>query len=535
MIRTAAAPFVVPTLLSSLAVCVALAACGGGSGAAAPADAAATAGGSTPTTTSTTTATQAAASVTAVAATSSAQDIAAANASAWPFVQPPLATLRGSARKVFAHYFTPFPVSLDNLAAPADYYGSQYLSPQGEGGKFAGSGGFIKQRPLPRTVLADSTWPQVDAAQDVRRAAALGLDGFAVDLLASSGTQWDRARRMLDTAAATDEGFRILLMPDMESEFKSQPGNVLTVVRALARHSAAFRLADGRLVLAPYNAQNQSAAWWKAQLETLRAEGIDVAFWPVFQGWSQYAAEFAPISTGLSDWGDRSPGTNRAWRSAAAQAHARNVKWMATVTPQDSRPKDLLYWEAGNSENYRVMWDNAIAGGADWVQVVTWNDYSEATEVAPSSGTQWSFYDLTAYYTAWFKTGSAPAITKDVLYYFHRRHASSAAPDLTRQTRRYAAGGGSDPAADDIEVLVFAKSAARLRITLGSRVTEQDVPAGLSSVRVPLAEGTPEFDLLRDGAAVLNVKSAFPISNRIVYQDLLYRSGSSSRTLVAPQ
>lgn len=520
-----------PRLLSMpahllLALSLAAASCGGGGGST---DAATDAGGG------------AAAAVPAptvlplVDAQSTAQQIAAANTAAWPFAMPAQATLRASAKKVFAHYLTPFPVSIDNLAAPTDYYGSQYLVPQGEGGKFAASGGFIKQRPLPRSVLAASTWVQTDATQDVRRAAAAGLDGFAVDLLASSGVHWERAQRMLDTAAAQDSGFSILLMPDMEAEFKTQPENLLPVLRTLARHPAAHRLPDGRLVLAPYNAQNQSAAWWKTLLDTLRAEGTAVAFWPVFQGWNRQAAAFAPISLGFSDWGERSPGVNRAWRDAPAQARAWGMKWMATVSPQDARAKDLLYWEAGNSENYRVMWDNAIAGGADWVQVVTWNDYSEGTEVAPSSGTQWSFYDLTAYYTAWFKTGSAPAVTRDALYYFHRRHGSDAAPDLSRQARRYERASGSDAAADEIEVLVFATAPARLRITVGTQTTERDVPAGLSSVRAPLAEGTPVFELLRNGSTVAAVRSGFAVNNRIVYQDMLYRSGASTRALVAPQ
>lgn len=531
MIRVEVRPLSVPATLL-LVLSLAAASCGGGGGGASDAGASATPAGSGGAT---------AASVPAPVvlpvtdAVSTAQQIAAANAAAWPFQVPDLATLRASPKKVFAHYFTPFPVSIDNLAAPADYYGSHYLSPQGEGGKFAGSGGFIKQRPLPRTVLNAPTWTQTDAAQDVRRAAALGIDGFAVDLLASSGVHWERAQRMLDTAAATDSGFRILLMPDMESEFKAQPANMLTVVRALARHPAAYRLPDGRLVLSPYNAQNQPADWWKSQLATLKAEGIDIALWPVFQGWSRHAQAFAPISLGFSDWGVRSPGVNRAWKDAPAQAHAWNVKWMATVSPQDARAKDLIFWEAGNSENYRVMWDNAIAGGADWAHIVTWNDYSEATEVAPSSGTQWSFYDLTAYYTAWFKSGAAPAIHKDALYYFHRRHSTAAQPDLTKQTRRYVPANGSDAAADDIEVLVFARAPARLRVSVGAQVTERDVPAGLTSVRVPLAEGTPVFELLRDGATVASVRSGFAVNNRIVYQDMLYRSGASTRALVAPQ
>lgn len=468
-------------------------------------------------------------------ALNTAQELASANAAAWPFVQPAISSLRASSKKVFAHYFTPFPVSLDNLPASSDYYAVQYMQPTGESNKFSGSGGFIKQRPLPRPVLNTTTWDQTDATQDIRRAAALGIDGFALNLLASTGVHWDRILRMLDQAQATDTGFKLLLMPDMEAEFKGQPQNLLPVLRILARHPAAHRLADGRLVLAPYNAQNQSVAWWTQLMNTLRAEGINVAFFPVFQNWQAYAASYGPISVGLSDWGERSPGANRSWNTAPAKAKTYNTMWMAPASPQDSRAKDLLYWEARNSENYRLMWENAINGGADWVQIITWNDYSEATEIAPSSGTQWSFYDLTAYYTAWFKTGMRPAVTRDALYYFHRKHASTATPQAGKQRSPYIRAAGSDSAVDDIEVLVFATAAGTLRVSVGSQTTERAVTAGLTSVRVPLAEGTPVFELTRNNSTVASARSAFPISNSIVYQDMLYRSGSSLRALVAPQ
>src|SRR5271167_1049212 len=55
----------------------------------------------------------------------------------FPFTMPARTVLRASAKKVFAHYFTPFPRSLDNADPKSDYYSSQYLMPEGENGKFA--------------------------------------------------------------------------------------------------------------------------------------------------------------------------------------------------------------------------------------------------------------------------------------------------------------------------------------------------------------------------------------------------------------
>ena len=51
----------------------------------------------------------------------------------------------------------------------------------------------------------------------------------------------------------------------------------------------------------------------------------------------------------------------------------------------------------------------------------------------------------------------------------------------------------------------------------------------MTSFKVPLASGRPAFRLLRDGRASVALKSAFEIADKVVYQDMLYRGGSSSR------
>ena len=48
--------------------------------------------------------------------------------------------------------------------------------------------------------------------------------------------------------------------------------------------------------------------------------------------------------------------------------------------------------------------------GAQAVQIITWNDHSEGTNLRPNTGSQYAFYDIAAYYIAWYKTGVKPAI-----------------------------------------------------------------------------------------------------------------------------
>ena len=69
----------------------------------------------------------------------------------------------------------------------------------------------------------------------------------------------------------------------------------------------------------------------------------------------------------------------------AAAAHSLGKIWMQPVAFQDVRPSQSIYDEAQNSQNLQNMWQIAIASNSEWVQLVTWNDYSEGTCSRPAS------------------------------------------------------------------------------------------------------------------------------------------------------
>jgi len=443
----------------------------------------------------------------------------------WPFDQPSMASLRASQKKVFAHYFTQFPISIDNKPAASDYYKNEYLNPNGENGKHIAYGGYLRDRPLPRPVRPEANWMDQGMDQEIRLAATLGLDGFACDLLSYKGYHLERTKMLLEAANRTDKGFKIMLMPDMEV-FKTIPDSLARLIKTLNTYPAAYRLSDGRLVVSPFNAQQMPASWWSSWLATMKNQGINIAFVPVFQDWSKYAPGYSSISYGMSDWGWRSSKVQASWRNVPAQAKAYASVWMMPVAPQDMRPKSQIYSEAGNSEEYRVMWENAILGDADWVQLITWNDYSEHTCISPSSGTQYSFYDLTAWYTAWFKTGAKPEIKRDVLYYFYRIQSTSAPH---QQSKPFMMAAGTDIPRNEIELLAFLVSPGTLEIEINGKKSRRDAPAGMSSFKVPLANGVPVFRLLRENSTKIVLRGAFEINNIITYQNLLYYGGSNSR------
>jgi hypothetical protein len=437
----------------------------------------------------------------------------------FPFSMPALEQLHASRKKVFAHYFTPFPRSLDNADPDHDYYSLQYLRPDGENGKFAIMGGYLRERPIPRLQISRTNWEFEDACWEVKMAVNAGLDGFCIDLLDDDGPHWQRTLNIVKAAELIDYRFFIIPMPDMDGVLSEHPEKLVPMIKKLSRESSIYRLSDGRLVLSPYNAQNRPASWWLEQLMMLKMEGIDVAFVPCMQYLDQHWNEFLPSCYGLTEWGDRTVQAVLSSPNHAKSAHASGKLWMMPVSPQDMRPKDCIAREAENTKLYRTMWERAISEDADWVQVITWNDYSESTEIEPSTKTGYVFYDLTAYYVALFKTGLHPAIKRDAIFPVYRTQTTDA--ELTRQKQGCVfIPEGSE--CNRIEMLAFLTAPATMAINIGDKHFELPAQSGLSSICVPLSLGRPRFIISRHNKASLSLDGPWMITRSVEYQDLLY-------------
>ena len=423
-----------------------------------------------------------------------------------PFSMPLSSVLFASTKQVFAHYFYPFPLSIGNVPSATDYYNVNYLSPTGESNKWLANGGYLRQRPLSVSVGPASGYLVQNMQKEVTMAMAAGITGFTVDILGTDQTvAGSQLQNLLLAAAAVDSRFKIVVMPDV-SALGANASAIEAVISSVASSPAAYHLPDGRLVVSAFDASLAPVSFWTSVFSDLSGMGIDVAFVPTFLGWSGNAAAFSPISYGLADWGTATPSAAAGFQSAPAAAHGYGEIFMLPILSQQYRPKDFIYWEAGNSLAFRNGWTSAIAGGADWAQIVTWSDFSESGEVEPytdatlagSVGT--GFYDLNAYYASWFLTGQEPTITHDVLYYFYRREpVGAAAPAQTTPTTLSGGVAGQN----NIELLAFLTAPGTLSISSNGQVTTQQASAGLTSFTVPLASGTPEFALTRGGAPVI--------------------------------
>jgi len=451
--------------------------------------------------------------------------------SAWPFSTRESSD---STRKVFIHYFTPMQLTPDNKPAVVDYWNTQALLRSGIGGKYAAAGGYVRERPLPVGPWPEPYWREINAAIDVLRAQRIGADGFIVGLFQlPSGQYWVAARRLCAAAAAVAPGFAIIFQLDADALNGASPEAMASAVVALAQCNAAYRTDDERLMITAFNPARMGRAFWQQFLARTADRGVPVAFVPILLNPLRSVSEFAGFSYAVSSWGPADPGGVdgkgtgvAALRKMLIQLRA---KWMAPVRPQDFRPKSGTMFEAANTATFRRLWMQAIQWQAPYVHVITWNDYTEATEIEPSSRTQFLYYDLSAFFINWYKTGRQPAVQRDAIYYSHRGQIFE--PLKPPQPGDYPLRLlGLTPIQNRVEMLTMLTAPATITIEIGGQQCSQNAPAGLAILECPASPGRPLFRITRGPSIVAELRSDWEISTHPERADPLYFGGSSTRS-----
>ncbi len=428
---------------------------------------------------------------------------------------------------VWAHYFPPYPISIDDAPAESDYYTRNYLDPAGERGKHAAYGGLLRDRPLPRPPRGEDFRLQ-DLRTEVEQAKSAGIDGFILNVMTLDGSNW-RAGVDLMQAATDVGGFQVAVSVDATASIgRADPSVVAERLAELYRSPAAARTGSA-FRLDSFAAERRPTSWWQKLISHLRRDhDVPVALTAVFLDPNDANLRaFAPFSRGFGSWGARTVAGNAASRRDAARAHRLDRTWMAAVAAQDARPRSGRFAEAGNTATLRASWGAAIEAGADEVQLVTWNDYSESTHLAPSLAHGTAFLEISRYYAEWFETRREPSITSELLVLSHRVHPAAAAPP-PGQLAMAPDLAGPVPVRDQVEALVMLRQPAQVEVRTTTGATMFTAPAGVSAFTVPLVAGDVSARVIRGGATVVEAASPVPVTTSPWRLDLQYYAVSSS-------
>lgn len=469
--------------------------------------------------------------------------------------------LAASNKKVLAHYFPPFPISLDNNVPTNDYYKRNYLDANGESGTHAASGGFIRNRPQGRAPLTGD-FRLLDARADVVQAYDGGLDGFFVDILGSSGNNWTIITKVVEAGAIEHPGGEFMVIPMIDGTGSmAEAGDVNVAADRLAYFAfinlnmpgsgnwsksgtsalrpTAYFLPDGRYVVASFKAEGQAAAWWNSVFVSLKTRyDLDVAFIAVFNNFnmaSSYGGYDWQYTTG--SWGfGADPNLALVASNQATASRGRGELYCGPISGQNVRTNsrntyDPVADESVGFGSLREHWLKAIRENWEWTQLVTWNDYSEGGEFAVSATHGYCNLDISNYYLHRLKTGSYPAIVRDAVYIAHRNQFwnSTITGPQTKFFEQWNRGANISPKNNSVEILTFLTAAASVTVYIGGNTHTYTAPQGMNIQHYPLAYGQVRATATRVGQTIAAVTSPVNVMQYPAKDDMQYYKFSSIR------
>lgn len=386
-----------------------------------------------------------------------------------------------------------------------------------------------------------------DYKDEIRHAQALGIDGFALNaggwtIEKKIPSYKERTQRIYQAAAELGTGFRLFMSADFATALTFE--EFVDMVESFRGHPNQFTQ-GGRPVISTYKGENIDLTP-KAVAEFVGERAICLV--PFYR--SKPASELpnrAQIEQvfrdnealdGFFNFGAAGlPAQITAvTREMASVWKGAGKLFMAPVTPYyRGRGRNYRLFESRGFEGMAMHWETAIATGADWVEVVTWNDWSEASYVAPfgerESTLLWNdhfgkmlsheaYMEASRHYIEWFKTGVRPAVVNDEFYYFYRLHPKTVPGPKGEFPRNVE---GLD---DRIHATVFLASPATFRIECGATSESFDLSAGVHHVSAPMAEGTPLFVLSRAGGVLREKRGEFSIGPENNWADFNYFASS---------
>ncbi len=361
-----------------------------------------------------------------------------------------------------------------------------------------------------------------DYQREIRAAQAAGIDGFALNCggwTLKEPHYKKRAQLLYQAAQELGTDFELFISADYASGLT--PDETRDMVESFRSHPNQFRY-KGKPVLSTFGGK-------RAQTEFVRQEFVGeraICYVPFY--YPTPAAEMpkqAQVDQVFRDHGDGLDGFFHFGAAGTSEQIAESnrllaQKWlgagklfMAGITPYyRGLGGNYRAYDSRGLEGLAKQWEGAIQDGATWVELVTWNDWGEASYLAPFGSAydtalwkgHWgpmlshaALLSASRYYIEWYKSGKRPEIREDSLCYAYRLHPKTASLDGKRP-------GGADKLADDVFVSLFLTAPARLSIRSGASEKAMDVPAGVTHVSAPLAAGPQRFVLTRGGEAVID-------------------------------
>ena len=390
-----------------------------------------------------------------------------------------------------------------------------------------------------------------------------GIDGFALNCgewLKTDGSKThyvESAERIYQAALELNSGFKLMMSPDFacDSIHKHPEQNVTDMLRRFYKHPNQFRV-DAKAVLSGYAGSQEQYA---KPSEILKSEGYDFLLVPKTSDNGRHAMAWSLETVirdlisekhidGLFNFTCDSTADGLIKSNSAGRRGTLFLDkiFMAGACPAYNSPN---LRDFKGLEGYAAMWDGIIRDGADWVEIVTWNDYQEDSNLMPF---RWggpiaifnrdeACLDATAYYALWFKSGVQPKIAQDKIYFSYRLRSRDQTNVWDESKKQWVDIRSCewpyeqihDDVQDLVNVTAMLTDDAKLTITLDGKPQSFELKKGVAFASVPMRPGVPHFKLERAGKALIDVDGRREIIAKEDEQNSVKGSRQAYRTWIS--
>lgn len=417
--------------------------------------------------------------------------------------------------QVFAHYMPNFPPR--GIDPDSNYWWSAPFDPDYDN---------YNAKPILYTLDMNAQDRNLQAYVDeIKLAKSYGIDGFFVDLLEDNEAYRNTWQRLIQAAEIVGS-FKIGLMPDSSTLGDNDSGSFGYATKVqkmknwldLAGNSPALLRYSGKPAVIPYavgypyggtapDEKTYVVDWFANHgmpISYMANHGLD---------WQMYTLPYAKDpQTGFQTFafgtGSFSPLADVNLRQRALDYWPSSFMQMGENSFLYMNKNAHWYLSSRLSTRYRDIWTWSISrrDRFRWMQIITWNDWSESA-ISPSVNHFMAYQPITKYYADWFKSGSQPSITQDVISIYHRSHPAKASPSPYNSQINQ----GLWNASDEVEALAMLKAPATIYLNTGSKEYSISVGAGIQSLIMPFQTGKQSARIVRNGQTVAQVSSLVPI------------------------
>jgi len=393
-----------------------------------------------------------------------------------------------------------------------------------------------------------------DYQREMRDALAAGIDGFALNCGAWSLLEPHYKRRTLiiyQAAKELEADFKLFISADFAGQLAHE--EFKEMVDLFRDHPNQFRY-KGKPVLSTFGGGTNETIFLR---ETFGDSVVYVPFYyPTPPSENPNAAQVDQVFNdshkqvdgffhfGAAGFPDEIVASNRRlaqkWRGAGKL-------FMASVTPfYLGRGGNYRVYESDGLESMARQWEGAIRDDANWVEILTWNDWGECSYIAPFGEPTFTnlyrghwgavmphigFCKATRYYADWFKTGKPPTLEEETICYTYRLHPKHLEhPRKNPRTKldEVARPGHADRLREDVFATVFLAEDAKLTIHSGATHKDFSLTAGVSHVSMPFQPGPQRFVLTRNNEVLIDKVGEFEISATDTSSNFNVFSGAAS-------